>query len=104
MSDLPRHPEDFVRLCERAIRELEGFPSAPAEERGARLARIRRLLDELGDRMAALDIRSPDFPDEQASLADATSALLALDMDRGGPHARRYTERIVADLRRIASG
>lgn len=96
------HPPEFVRLCERAIEELRGFPALPLEERGPRLAALHARLAEIGERMAELDLRDPEFPEEQGTLGDAASALLALEMDRGGPHAPRYVERIIGDLRRIS--
>jgi hypothetical protein len=98
------HPPDFVALCERAVAELEALPRDRPEARAARVATLRALLQEVGVRMAELDIRDPAFPDEQATLADAASALLAIDLDRGGPHVPRYAGRIAADLRRLATG
>lgn len=103
MTALP-HPPEFARLCAQAVEQLRAFEAAPLAERGARLADIRARLTEIGTRMAELDIRAPGFPDEQATLADATSALLALDVDRGGPRVARYVERIIADLQRISGG
>lgn len=98
------HPPEFVRLCEQAIQALEGLKLATPMERGTRLPAIRELLAEISGRLADLDLRLPGFADEQGTLTDASSALQAIDMDRGGPHVPRFVDRIVADLRRIAAG
>ena len=99
-----QHPPEFVRLCEQAIQALEGLKLATPMERGTRLPAIRELLGEISGHLADLDLRLPGFPDEQGTLTDAASALQAIDMDRGGPHVPRFVDRIVADLRRIATG
>jgi hypothetical protein len=104
MSDTPRHPDDFVQLCERALAAVEELRSAPAGQRASRIATLRALLERIGARMVELDLRSPHFPEEQASLADAASALLAVDLDRGGPRVPRLVDRIADDLRRLAGG
>jgi hypothetical protein len=101
---MSQHPPEFVRLCEQAIQQLETLRSATVMERGARLPAIREALAEISARMAELDLRLPDFADEQGTLTDAASALQAIDMDRGGPHVPRFVDRIVHDLRRIAAG
>jgi hypothetical protein len=98
------HPPEFVRLCEEAIQALEGLKLATPMERGARLPAIRALLGEISGQMTELDLRLPGFADEQGTLTDASSALQAIDMDRGGPHVPRFVDRIVGDLRRIAAG
>lgn len=99
-----QHPPEFVRLCEQAIGQLEGLKGAGVMERGARLPAIRELLSEIAARVAELDLRMPGFADEQGTLTDASSALQAIDLDRGGPHVGRFVDRIVQDLRRIAAG
>jgi hypothetical protein len=98
------HPPEFVRLCDQAIQQLEDLRSAGPMERGTRLPAIRTLLGEISGRLAELDLRLPGFPGEQGTLTDASSALQAIDMDRGGPHVPRFVDRIVADLRRISPG
>lgn len=104
-ADGPRgHPEAFVRLCEEAVAELLALKADPPMERGARIPGIRARLERIGADMAALDLTSPGFADEQGTLVDAASALQAVAMDRGGPHVPRFVDRMVADLRRIAAG
>ena len=98
------HPPEFVRLCEQAIGALEALKADPPMERGQRLLTIRALLADIGLQMAELDFRTPGFADEQGSLVDAASALAAIDLDRGGPNVPRFADRIIADLRRIATG
>jgi hypothetical protein len=98
------HPPEFVRLCEEAVARLEGLKSATAMERGARLPAIRALLADIATQLSDLDLRAPGFADEQGTLTDASSALQAIDMDRGGPHVPRFVDRIIQDLRRIAPG
>jgi hypothetical protein len=97
------HPPEFVRLCEDAIAQLEALKAASPMERGTRLPAIRALLSEVSTRVADLDLLRPGFADEQGSLTDASSALQAIDLDRGGPHVPRFVDRIVQDLRRIAA-
>ena len=98
------HPPEFVRLCEQAIAELEALKAASPMDRGARLMMIRALLADIGLQMAELDLRTPGFADEQGTLVDAASALAAIDLDRGGPNVPRFVDRIIADLRHIATG
>jgi hypothetical protein len=98
------HPAEFVRMCEDAIARLQALKSATAMERGARLPAIRALLADIGTQLSELDIRLPGFADEQGTLTDASSALQAIDLDRGGPHVPRFVDRIIQDLRRIAPG
>jgi hypothetical protein len=98
------HPAAFVRMCEDAITQLEALKSATAMERGARLPAIRALLADIATQLSELDIRLPGFADEQGTLTDASSALQAIDLDRGGPHVPRFVDRIILDLRRIAPG
>ena len=106
MSDATpaQHPAAFVRLCEDAAAQLEALKSASAMERGARLPAIRALLSDISAQLAEMDLLRPGFADEQGTLTDAASALQAIDLDRGGPHVPRFVDRIVADLRRIATG
>jgi hypothetical protein len=99
-----QHPAEFVRLCEEAIAQLEALKAASPMERGTRLPAIRALLADVSARMADLDLLQPGFADEQGTLTDASSALQAIDLDRGGPHVPRFVDRIVQDLRRIATG
>jgi hypothetical protein len=99
-----QHPSNFVQMCEDAIAQLEALKPASAMERGARLPAIRDLLTDISARLAELDLLQPGFADEQGTLTDAASALQAIDMDRGGPHVPRFVDRIVQDLRRIATG
>ena len=99
-----QHPAEFVRLCEEAIAQLEALKAASPMERGTRLPAIRALLSDVSARMADLDLLQPGFADEQGTLTDASSALQAIDLDRGGPHVPRFVDRIVHDLRRIATG
>ncbi|MBW3570553.1 MAG: hypothetical protein KY467_05560 [Gemmatimonadetes bacterium] len=98
------HSPEFIRLCERAIGELEALKADPPMERGPRLITIRALLADVGLHMAEVDLRTPGFADEQGTLVDAASALQAIDLDRGGPNVPRFADRIIADLRRIATG
>jgi hypothetical protein len=98
------HPQAFVRMCEEAIEQLEALKKAGVMERGARLPGIRDRLAEISAQVAEMDLRTPGFADEQGTLTDASSALQAIDMDRGGPHVPRFVDRIVQDLRRIAAG
>jgi hypothetical protein len=98
------HPAGFVRMCEDAIAQLEALKPATAMERGARLPAIRTLLADIAAQLSELDIRLPGFADEQGTLTDASSALQAIDLDRGGPHVPRFVDRIIHDLRRIAPG
>lgn len=98
------HPATFVRLCEEAIAQLEALKPASIMERGARLPAIRALLSDISAQLAEMDLLRPGFADEQGTLTDASSALQAIDMDRGGPHVPRFVDRIVQDLRRIAAG
>ena len=62
------------------------------------------MLADIGLQLAELDLRTPGFADEQGTLVDAAGALAAIDLDRGGPNVPRFVDRIVADLRRIATG
>lgn len=98
------HPPEFVQLCQQAIGALEALKADPPMERGQRLLTIRALLADIGLQMAELDLRTPGFADEQGTLVDAASALAAIDLDRGGPNVPRFADRIIADLRRIATG
>lgn len=98
------HPPEFVRLCEDAVAQLEALKTATAMERGARLPAIRAQLADIATQLSDLDLRAPGFADEQGTLTDASSALQAIDMDRGGPHVPRFVDRIIQDLRRIAPG
>lgn len=98
------HPPEFVQLCQQAIGALEALKADPPMDRGKRLLTIRALLADIGLQMAELDLRTPGFADEQGTLVDAASALQAIDLDRGGPNVPRFADRIIADLRRIATG
>jgi hypothetical protein len=98
------HPARFVEMCEDAIAQLEALKPATAMERATRLPAIRALLSDIGAQLAELDLLQPGFADEQGTLTDAASALQAIDLDRGGPHLPRFVERIIQDLRRIATG
>jgi hypothetical protein len=98
------HPPEFVQLCQQAIGALEALKADAPMDRGKRLLTIRALLADIGLQMAELDLRTPGFADEQGTLVDAASALQAIDLDRGGPNVPRFVDRIIADLRRIATG
>jgi hypothetical protein len=98
------HPPEFVHLCEQAVQALEALKTDGPLDRGARLLAIRALLADIALQMAELDLRTPGFGDEQGTLVDAASKLQAIDLDRGGPHVPRFTDQIIADLRRIATG
>lgn len=104
MSTPRPHPPEFVQACESAIERLLALKDAPAMERGARLLDIRQALADIGERLAELDWEDERFAREQGALQDASSALGAIDLDRGGPQVPRYVDRIVEDLRRIATG
>ena len=104
MSEPRPHPPEFVAACESAIEQLLALKDAPAMERGPRLAAIRQALAEIGEQLEQLDWEDERFAREQGALQDAASALGAIDLDRGGPQVPRYVDRIVDDLRRIATG
>lgn len=103
-GDTPIHPPEFVRLCEHAIALFTGLKDATARERAARIPEIRGVLAEIDRQVTELDLRSPGFAQEQGRLADASSALQSIDLDRGGPGVPRFVDRAVADLRRVAAG
>jgi hypothetical protein len=96
------HPPEFRRLCDEAAEMLLALKSAEPRERGERIPAIRALLARIAAEVEALDLRAPDFPEEQGQLVDAASALESIDLDRGGPHVARYVDRAVADVRRLA--
>ncbi|HZG44506.1 MAG TPA: hypothetical protein VEY93_16260, partial [Longimicrobium sp.] len=98
------HPPEFVQACEGAIERLLAFRAAGPMERGAQLPAIRQALASIGERLAELDWEDERYAREQGTVQDAASALGAIELDRGGPQVPRYVDRIIDDLRRIATG
>ncbi|HEX8690918.1 MAG TPA: hypothetical protein VF746_00645 [Longimicrobium sp.] len=100
---IPSHPPEFRRLCGQAIERFHALAAAADPlERGALIPELRGLLARIDEQIEELDLRAPGFAREQGLLVDASSALQSIDLDRGGPHAARYAERAIADLRRVA--
>jgi hypothetical protein len=104
MSEPRPHPPEFVQACEAAIERLLAFRAAGPMERGAQLPAIRGALASIGERLAELDWEDERYAREQGTVQDAASALGAIELDRGGPQVPRYVDRIIDDLRRIATG
>ena len=104
MSEPRPHPPEFVQACEGAIERLLAFRAAGPMERGAQLPAIRQALASIGERLAELDWEDERYAREQGTVQDAASALGAIELDRGGPQVPRYVDRIIDDLRRIATG
>ena len=104
MSEPRPHPPEFVQACEGAIERLLALKAAGPMERGALLPAIHEALASIGERLAELDWEDERFAREQGAVQDAASALGAIALDRGGPQVPRYVDRIIDDLRRIATG
>ena len=104
MSDAPArpHPPEFMALCQRAAELLSSVPTLPLAERGARLRQVHAVMEEIDGRLKELDLGDPHFNAEQTELLAASSALQALELDRGGPNVPRYVERAVAAIRSVA--
>jgi hypothetical protein len=102
-DDAPvRHPAEFRALCDEAVERFRALAGADGHERGLMIPGIRALLGRIDQQIDEMDIRDPAFPQEQAALIDASTALQSIDMDRGGPHVERYVERAIADVQRLA--
>lgn len=97
-----QHPDEFRRLCTRAAEGFRALAVADAAERGRMIPELRALLARIDEQVDELDIALPGFAREQGLLVDASSALQSIDMDRGGPHVRRYVERAIADIERVS--
>ncbi len=64
---------------------------------------IRALLARIDEWIDEQDIAATSaFAREQGLLVNASSALQSIDLDRGGPHVRRYVERAIADIQQVA--
>jgi len=103
-DDAPvRHPPSFKRLCDDAIQRFRELAAAEPMKRGHLIPVLRGELAQIDDWIEERDIRSTaTFAREQALLVNAWSALQSIDMDRGGPHVRRYVDRAIADLEQVA--
>jgi hypothetical protein len=91
-------------MCGRAAELFESLLAQDFTARGVTLAELRPLLGRIDETVKDLDLRDPDFPQEQGWLVDASSALQSIEMDRGGWHVEKYVHRAVEDLRRVADG
>ncbi len=98
------HPEDFRRLCLDAVALLEAVSETTGDGRAALLPRVDAALREIDRRLQELDLRSPDFGEEQGEIVTARSAVQAIEMDRGGPRVGELADRAAAALRRLAGG
>jgi hypothetical protein len=102
-DDAPvRHPAEFRALCGEAAERFRALVDADLHERGRMIPDIRALLGRIDEQIDEMDIRDPAFPQEQAALIDASTALQSIDLDRGGPHVARYVDRAIADIQRLA--
>jgi hypothetical protein len=97
-----RHPDEFRRLCSRAVDGFRALAAADPSDRGALVRDLRALLSEIDRQVDEMDLTMPGFAAEQGWLVDAATALESIDLDRGGPHVTRYAERAIADLQRVA--
>ena len=97
-----RHPDEFRRLCARAVDGFRALAAAQPSDRGALVRELRALLSQIDEQVDEMDLTMPGFAAEQGWLVDASTALESIDLDRGGPHVTRYTERAIADLQRVA--
>jgi len=96
-----RHPADFRRLCEHAVERFRALAAATPHDRGELVAELGALLVRIDEQVDDMDLLEPGFAREQGFLADASSALQSIGMDRGGPHVERYVQRAIADLQRV---
>jgi hypothetical protein len=96
------HPAEFRRLCDEAAEHFRALAAAEPMERGRMIPEVRALLARIDEWIEESDIILPGFAREQGLLIDASSALQAIDMDRGGPHVPRFVDRAIADIQRVA--
>jgi hypothetical protein len=102
-DDAPlQHPPEFRRLCDDAIERLRALAAAEPFDRARLIPPLHEMLARIDEQVDELDLREPGFAREQGLLADASSALRSIDLDRGGPNVERYVERAIADIRRVA--
>ena len=103
MSVTP-HPPELRQLCAEAAALFESLLEQDFTTRGATLAELRPLLTRIDETVKELDLKDPDFPQEQGWLVDAASALQSIELDRGGWHVDKFAHRAAEDLRRVADG
>ncbi|HET7230238.1 MAG TPA: hypothetical protein VFJ16_09560 [Longimicrobium sp.] len=98
-----RHPPEFRRLCDDVIEHFRVLAAAEPMERGRMIPAIRAALARIDEWIDEQDIGSTaTFAREQGLLVNASSALESIDLDRGGPHVRRYVDRAIADIQQVA--
>jgi hypothetical protein len=97
----PSHPPQFVELCRHAVDLLTSLKGATPEMRAVLLPRIDEALARIDEQVKTLDLGTEWFADEQGDIVTASSALQAIEMDRGGSHVERYVDRAVAALRHV---
>jgi hypothetical protein len=96
------HPEAFRELCRRAIDLLEQLKAAPATERTDTLRQAQSAMREIDAQVKSLDLGDPTFNDEQGDLIAASSALQAIELDRGGPRVAKYADTAIAAIRHVS--
>jgi hypothetical protein len=97
------HTAAFRELCERAVSLLEALKAAPAMERTPILRDAQQAMRDIDAQVKALDLGGPSFSDEQGDLIAASSALQAIELDRGGPRVATFVDRAVAAIRHVES-
>lgn len=102
-SEQSTHPLALRERCDRAIELLHRLEAEPPTERTELLHAAQRAVAEIGEEVKRLDIDRAVFSDEQGDLIAVSSALSAIELDRGGPRVGRYVETAAAALRRIAA-
>jgi hypothetical protein len=96
------HPQPFRALCGRAVDALERLKAAAPTDRTALLREAQAAMSEIDRQVKSMDLGDPTFNDEQGDLIAASSALQALELDRGGPKASKYADTAIDAIRRVS--
>jgi hypothetical protein len=82
---------------------LEQLKAAAATERTALLRQAQDAMREIDAQVKSLDLGDPTFNDEQGDLIAASSALQAIELDRGGPRVAKYADTAIAAIHHVSS-
>jgi hypothetical protein len=96
------HPASFRELCGRAVQVLEQLKAAGPTERTELLRQAQDAMRQIDGQVKSLDLGDPAFNDEQGDLIAASSALQAIELDRGGPKVPKYVDTAIEHIRRMA--
>jgi hypothetical protein len=96
------HPADFRELCQRAVAVLQDLKAAGPTDRTPLLLQAQDALRDIDQQVKTLDLGDPAFNDEQGDVMAASSALQAIELDRGGPKVGKYADQAIEAIERLA--